>query len=93
MNSFNEHPWKITVVSHAEHWGGHHDLSRYGVGESRGTIADVLSYVEYEPKVLLERFRRIAEDAVRSGSITVAQRTQMIEAFSESLRGYTYFEH
>ncbi len=64
------------------------------VHEFRGdSIADVLSYVEYEPKVLLERFRRIAEDAVRSGSITVAQRTQMIEAFSESLRGYTYFEH
>ena len=45
MNSFNAHPWKLTVVSHAEHWGPEHDFARYGTGKARGTIADVLSYV------------------------------------------------
>ncbi len=77
------------VVSAHIEADGHYNFVREFHGDS---IADVLSYVEYEPKVLLERFRRIAEGAVRRGSITVAQRTQMIEAFSASLRGYTYFE-
>ncbi len=56
------------------------------------SIADVLSYVEYQPDTLYRRFRDSAEAGVRSGRITVAQRQQMLGAFSESLRGYTYFE-
>ncbi|HLR18089.1 MAG TPA: biosynthetic arginine decarboxylase [Alcanivoracaceae bacterium] len=57
------------------------------------SIADVLSYVEYDPKVVMEKFRRKAEEAVRDGLITVANRQQMLKAFRESLQGYTYFEH
>lgn len=56
------------------------------------SIADVLSYVEYDPKLLQEQFRRVAEAAVRSGRISVTTRQRMLEAFAESLRGYTYFE-
>lgn len=56
------------------------------------SIADVLSYVEYDPKKLYERFRGIAEQAVRDRKISVAERQQVLGAFSESLRGYTYFE-
>ena len=56
------------------------------------TIADVLSYVEYDPNDLYRRFRDTAETAVREGRISVAERQQMLGAFSESLRGYTYFE-
>lgn len=56
------------------------------------TISDVLSYVEYEPENLYRRFRETAEKAVRAGRISVAERQQMLGAFSESLRGYTYFE-
>ncbi len=56
------------------------------------TIADVLSYVEYEPDYLFRRFRETAEDAVRDGRISVAERQKMLGAFNESLRGYTYFE-
>lgn len=56
------------------------------------SIADVLSYVEYDPKVVLEKFRSSAEKAVRDGRITVAKRQQMLKAFRESLQGYTYFE-
>jgi arginine decarboxylase len=63
------------------------------VHEMQGdTIADVLSYVEYEPDNLFRRFRNTAEDAVREGRISVAERQQMLGAFTESLRGYTYFE-
>jgi len=56
------------------------------------TISDVLSYVEYEPENLFRRFRNTAEKAVREGRISVAERQQMLGAFTESLRGYTYFE-
>jgi len=57
------------------------------------SISDVLSYVEYEPKQMQEQFRLIAEDAVRSGKISIAQRQVILQAFKDSLHGYTYFEH
>jgi arginine decarboxylase len=56
------------------------------------SIADVLSYVEYKPNSLYEKFRQTAEQAVRDGVITIADRQQMLAAYSEGLRGYTYFE-
>lgn len=56
------------------------------------SIADVLTYVEYEPQNLFQSFRKKAELAVKSGQINVRQRQHMIRLFEESLRGYTYFE-
>jgi arginine decarboxylase len=55
-------------------------------------VADVLSYVEYDPKEMLERFREVAENAVRSQLIAPSERRAIIEAYSAGLRGYTYFE-
>lgn len=77
------------VVSVSIKEDGSFDFVREFHGDS---IADVLSYVEYDPKIVLENFRRKAEEAVRSGKITVANRQQMLKAFRESLQGYTYFE-
>lgn len=59
---------------------------------SGDSIADVLGYVEYQPQEMYTRFRKFAEQSVRDGNITVEQRQQMLTLFSESLRGYTYFE-
>jgi arginine decarboxylase len=59
---------------------------------SGDSIAEVLSYVEYQPQQLLEQFRKTAEQAVRDGRISVAERQTVLEAFGASLRGYTYFE-
>jgi len=56
------------------------------------SIADVLSYVEYQPQALLEQFRTTAEQAVRKGRISPGERQTILEAFASSLRGYTYFE-
>lgn len=56
------------------------------------SIADVLSYVEYDPQSMFRQFRMAAEQAVRDRRITVSERQQMLSAYSESLRGYTYFE-
>ncbi len=63
------------------------------VREFRGDcIFDVLSYVEYHPQNLLEKFRRTAEKAVQEGHISATLRKSVVDAFSASLNGYTYFE-
>ncbi len=77
------------VVSVHINQDGSFDFAREFQGDS---IADVLSYVEYDPKVMLEKFRRIAEQAVRTGKISVAMRQKMLKAFRENLQGSTYFE-
>ena len=56
------------------------------------TIADVLEYVEYDPKSMADQFRALAELAVKEKRISVQERRQMVTMFQESLRGYTYFE-
>ena len=53
---------------------------------------EVLRTVEYEPKDLLNSFRKKAEKAVHTGTITAADRRLMVDDFSKCLRGYTYFE-
>ncbi len=55
-------------------------------------VADVLSYVEYEPKDMVERFRELAENAVRGKRIAPQERRDILEAYSAGLRGYTYYE-
>ena len=77
------------VVSVRINGDGSFDFVREMGGDS---IADVLSYVEYQPQQLLEQFRRTAERAVRSGRIAPVERQNVLELFSASLRGYTYFE-
>lgn len=56
------------------------------------TVADVLSYVEYDVGDMIELVRRNAEQAVRSGRITPEERREIMAAYEAGLRGYTYFE-
>jgi len=77
------------VVSVRINADGSFDFVKEMHGDS---IADVLSYVEYDPRRLQVRFRDTAEAAVRAGRITPAERAQILEQFAASLRGYTYFE-
>jgi len=56
------------------------------------TISDVLSYVEYDTKNLVERFCSLAERSVEEGKITPSQRRQIMDAYRESIVGYTYYE-
>ncbi|WP_320005909.1 biosynthetic arginine decarboxylase [Maridesulfovibrio sp.] len=63
------------------------------VGELEGdTVEDILSYVEYDTKYLLTRFRETAENAVRNKRITPTERREILEAYKNGLQGYTYFE-
>ncbi|MCA0900374.1 MULTISPECIES: biosynthetic arginine decarboxylase [Microbulbifer] len=68
---------------------GHVDYSREIQGDS---IADVLSYVEYSPQDLFERFRKLAERAVKEKRISPQQRKDILHTYTASMSGYTYFE-
>lgn len=59
---------------------------------SGDTVADVLSYVEYNPQALIQRVRNTAERAVSSGLITAQERRDIMQAYVNGLQGYTYFE-
>jgi len=56
------------------------------------SVADVLSYVEYDPKRIIRRIRRLAETAVQEGRIEAKDRRLIMDAYEDGLRGYTYFE-
>ncbi len=56
------------------------------------TVADVLSYVEYDPQDMLDQVRQLAEAAVRNERITPEERREIMAAYESGLRGYTYFE-
>jgi arginine decarboxylase len=56
------------------------------------SIAEVLSYVEYDPAVCLSDFRKTVERAVRKGDVSADERRMLIGAYKDSLAGYTYFE-
>ncbi|MDR2850747.1 MAG: biosynthetic arginine decarboxylase [Desulfovibrio sp.] len=63
------------------------------VREIRGdSVADILTYVEYDPQRILENLRGTAEQAVRQGRISPSERFAIMQAFEDGLRGYTYFE-
>jgi arginine decarboxylase len=77
------------VVTVSLHQDGKYDFS----GELEGdTVADILSYVEYDPKRLLMKFRKTAETAVKQGLISPLERKEVMQAYEAGLRGYTYFE-
>lgn len=68
---------------------GSFDFVRELDGDS---VADVLSYVEYDPKAVLERFRTMAERGVREKYITPSERFSIMKAYEKCLRGSTYLK-
>lgn len=68
---------------------GNVDFSREVKGD---TVADVLSYVEYDTKDILKRFGQLADKAVLSKRITQKERRQIVDTFDAGLQGYTYYE-
>ena len=56
------------------------------------SVSDVLSYVEFDPKRLIRRIRKKAENAVDEDLITAKDRRNIMETFENGMRGYTYFE-
>lgn len=77
------------VVSVRINQDGSFDVMKEMAGDS---IAEVVSYVEYNPQTLFETFRARVEEAVRQKQISVKDRQRIVDEYSASLQGYTYYE-
>lgn len=77
------------VVSVRINPDGTYELVKEIHGDS---VSDVLSYVEFDPKAMLVSFREKAEEAVRAGLITASERKEIMRAYDNGMRGYTYYE-
>jgi arginine decarboxylase len=77
------------VVSVSINRDGSYELNSEIYGD---TVEDVLTYVEFDPKDMRIRFRKIAENAVRNGYITASERKEIMSSYEDGLRGYTYYE-
>ena len=56
------------------------------------TVREVLDYVQFNSKVLLEEFRRDVEMALRDGKIGYEESGRLLKFYEEGLNGYTYLE-
>jgi arginine decarboxylase len=56
------------------------------------TVAEVLSYVQYDRRMLLERVRVAIEAAVRDRSITLEEAALLRRRYVQGLEGYTYLD-
>jgi arginine decarboxylase len=55
-------------------------------------VKDVLAYVQYEHTALKEKVRRLSEDALRRGEITLEESTRLRQRYDQGLREYTYLD-
>jgi len=69
--------------------GGGFDLAHEQEGD---TIAQVLSYVEYDPADCVAAFRRLVDSATSAGKLASSERRDLMRAFRASIDGYTYYE-
>jgi arginine decarboxylase len=56
------------------------------------TVADVLEYVQYDPKKLVKRLELWAAKAINEGKITQKEGKEFISNYRAGLYGYTYLE-
>jgi arginine decarboxylase len=56
------------------------------------TVAEVLGYLEYDPRALSEAIRRDCEMAVRAGRLSVADSREVLQSYEAGLAGSTYLE-
>jgi len=53
-------------------------------------VEDVLAYVQYERRPLIEKVRQIIEGALRSNDISLDESARLLERYEQGLKGYTY---
>lgn len=56
------------------------------------TVADVLDYVQYDPKKLVRRLEQWVSQAVKDEKITIEEGKEFISNYRAGLYGYTYLE-
>jgi arginine decarboxylase len=53
-------------------------------------VSDVLRYVEYDPRLLVEKVRRTIEVALRKNEISLEESKRLRMRYQQGLQGYTY---
>jgi arginine decarboxylase len=53
-------------------------------------VEEVLAYVQYERRPLIEKVRRIIESALRNDNISLEESARLLERYEQGLKGYTY---
>ena len=56
------------------------------------TVADVLSYVQYNPKKMVRSLEIWAKQSVEEGKITIDEGKEFLNTYRSGLYGYTYLE-
>lgn len=56
------------------------------------TVREVLQYVQFDPKILVDQLQTSVEQAVREGRINDEQAGRFLRFYEASLEGYTYLE-
>ena len=56
------------------------------------TVREVLDYVQFSAKTLLEQFRCDVETALREGKIGYEESGRLLRFYEDGLNGYTYLE-
>ena len=72
-------------VSMDEDYG--YSIERVIAGDS---VADVLSYVQYDKQNLIRRVRKRLESAMRTGKIDMRESALLMRRYEQGLSGYTY---
>jgi arginine decarboxylase len=67
--------------------GGGYAVEHVVEGDS---VDDVLQYVQYDGRVLVEKVRRTVETALRRGEITLEESARLRKRYEQGLREYTY---
>ncbi|MDQ6993608.1 MAG: biosynthetic arginine decarboxylase [Mariprofundus sp.] len=78
-----------THAVHVRMDGDRYELEQIVEGES---VAEVLDYVQFNEKVLLDRMRRQLTQARTENRLTAAEVNTFLRFYSEGLDGYTYLE-
>jgi len=77
------------VVHIKVHDDGGYELERQIAGD---VVEEVLGYVDYDRKYVVDSFRQCLERAVKAGRITLQDSATFRRKFNEGLDGYTYLE-
>jgi hypothetical protein len=56
------------------------------------TVSEVLGYVQYDKRHLVQCMRQANEDALRRGLLTLEESALLMRRFEEGMMGYTYLE-
>ena len=78
-----------TNAVHIDVYKDHYEIDQVIEGE---TVAEVLEYVEYNPKKLVRNVETWVTASMKSGKITPEEGREFLSNYRSGLYGYTYLE-